>query len=403
MAALTVISRKPLSFVLPSMGLLGAVFGILMGMSMGNPGLGIVIGIITSVGFSYFSVLGAAKEKLVRFSLVFLALAAGYFYFGLAGMIAGGLWGWFYGWFVFWLFEGRYRARVHSYLTSGQVLWHFTFRVICGAVFTYLITPIIVVMPLSFNAQDFFTFTTEMLNFDPAGYSLKHYNDFFYNNEWQRSLKNSLIIAPIATVISVTMGTLAAIGLSQSHVPFKRLITALLISPMIVPLIISATGMFFFYATVGNFLENSLGIDKNLVGYVKVILAHSVLGIPFVIITVTATLVGFDNSLTRASANMGAGPVKTFFKVQMPLIMPGVVAGGLFAFITSFDEVVVIMFVGSSKQKTLPWQMFIGLKEQISPTILAVATILVCMSIALLVTLELLRRRSERLRGLSPT
>ena len=403
MAALTVISRKPLSFVLPSMGLLGAVFGILMGMSMGNPGLGIVIGIITSVGFSYFSVLGAAKEKLVRFTLVFLALAAGYFYFGLAGMIAGGLWGWFYGWFVFWLFEGRYRARVHSYLTSGQVLWHFTFRVICGAVFTYLITPIIVVMPLSFNAQDFFTFTTEMLNFDPAGYSLKHYNDFFYNNEWQRSFKNSLVIAPIATVISVTLGTLAAIGLSQSHVPFKRLITALLISPMIVPLIISATGMFFFYATVGNFLESNLGLDKNLVGYVKVILAHSVLGIPFVIITVTATLVGFDNSLTRASANMGAGPVKTFFKVQMPLIMPGVVAGGLFAFITSFDEVVVIMFVGSSKQKTLPWQMFIGLKEQISPTILAVATILVCMSIALLVTLELLRRRSERLRGLSPS
>ncbi|MDT2049243.1 MAG: ABC transporter permease, partial [Planktomarina sp.] len=109
MAALTVISRKPLSFVLLSMGLLGAVFGILMGMSMGNAGLGIVIGIITSVGFSYFSVLGAAKEKLVRFSLVFLALVAGYFSFGLAGMIAGGLWGWFYGWFVFWLFEGRYR------------------------------------------------------------------------------------------------------------------------------------------------------------------------------------------------------------------------------------------------------------------------------------------------------
>ena len=403
MAALNVISRKPLSFVLPSMGLLGAVFGILMGMSMGNAGLGIAIGIITSVGFSYFSVLGAAKEKLVRFSLVFLALAAGYFSFGLAGMIVCGLCGWFYGWFVFWLFEGRYRARVHSYLTSGQVLWHFTFRVICGVVFTYLIAPIIVVIPLSFNAQDFFTFTPEMLNFDPAGYSLKHYNDFFYNNEWQRSFKNSLVIAPIATVISVTLGTMAAIGLSQSHVPFKRLITALLISPMIVPLIISATGMFFFYATVGNFLENSLGIDKNLVGYCKVILAHSVLGIPFVIITVTATLVGFDNSLTRASANMGAGPVKTFFKVQMPLIMPGVVAGGLFAFITSFDEVVVIMFVGSSKQKTLPWQMFIGLKEQISPTILAVATILVCMSIALLVTLELLRRRSERLRGLSPT
>tara|TARA_B110000438_G_scaffold210546_1_gene202540 strand:+ start:1335 stop:2492 length:1158 start_codon:yes stop_codon:yes gene_type:complete len=385
------------------MGLLGALFGILMGMSMGNAGLGIVIGTAVSVGLSYVTILSAAKEKMMRWSLFFLSLISGYYAFGPAGMIAGGLWGWFYGWFVFWLFEGRYRARLHSYLTSGQVLWHFTFRLICGAVFAYLIMPIIVVMPLSFNAQNYFTFTPEMLQFDPAGYSLKHYMDFFYNNEWQRSFKNSLIIAPIATVISVTLGTLAAIGLSQSHVPFKRLITALLISPMIVPLIISATGMFFFYATVGNFLENSLGIDKNLVGYVKVILAHSVLGIPFVIITVTATLVGFDNSLTRASANMGAGPVKTFFKVQMPLIMPGVVAGGLFAFITSFDEVVVIMFVGSSKQKTLPWQMFIGLKEQISPTILAVATILVCMSIALLVTLELLRRRSERLRGLSPS
>ena len=403
MAIMTVISRKPLSFVLPSMGLLGALFGILMGMSMGNAGLGIVIGTAVSVGLSYVTNLSAAKEKMMRWSLFFLSLISGYYAFGPAGMIAGGRWGWFYGWFVFWLFEGRYRARLHSYLTSGQVLWHFTFRLICGAVFAYLIMPIIVVMPLSFNAQNYFTFTPEMLQFDPAGYSLKHYMDFFYNNEWQRSFKNSLIIAPIATVISVTLGTLAAIGLSQSHVPFKRLITALLISPMIVPLIISATGMFFFYATVGNFLENSLGIDKNLVGYVKVILAHSVLGIPFVIITVTATLVGFDNSLTRASANMGAGPVKTFFKVQMPLIMPGVVAGGLFAFITSFDEVVVIMFVGSSKQKTLPWQMFIGLKEQISPTILAVATILVCMSIALLVTLELLRRRSERLRGLSPS
>jgi putative spermidine/putrescine transport system permease protein len=385
------------------MGLLGALFGILMGMSMDNAGLGIMIGASVSVGLSYVTILGAAKEKMMRWSLFFLSLILGYYTFGPAGMIAGGLWGWFYGWFVFWLFEGRYRARLHSYLTSGQVLWHFTFRLICGAVFAYLIMPIIVVMPLSFNAQNYFTFTPEMLQFDPAGYSLKHYMDFFYNNEWQRSFKNSLIIAPIATVISVTLGTLAAIGLSQSHVPFKRLITALLISPMIVPLIISATGMFFFYATVGNFLENSLGIDKNLVGYVKVILAHSVLGIPFVIITVTATLVGFDNSLTRASANMGAGPVKTFFKVQMPLIMPGVVAGGLFAFITSFDEVVVIMFVGSSKQKTLPWQMFIGLKEQISPTILSVATILVCMSIALLVTLELLRRRSERLRGLSPS
>nr|WP_306114276.1 MULTISPECIES: ABC transporter permease [unclassified Roseovarius] len=290
-----------------------------------------------------------------------------------------------------------------TYATFGQRVWYYTFRFICALIFIFLITPILVVLPLSFNAEDFFTFTPEMLRLDPEGYSLKHYRDFWNNNEWQRSFKNSLIIAPIATVISVSLGTLAAIGLSQSHVPFRRAIMAILISPMIVPLIISATGMFFFYSQVGNFLEGTLGFNKNFVGYVKVVLAHAVLGIPFVIITVTATLVGFDRSLTRAAANMGADPVTTFFKVQMPLILPGVISGGLFAFITSFDEVVVVLFVGSASQKTLPWQMFTGLREQISPTILAVATILVVISIALLTTVELLRRRSERLRGIRPS
>jgi putative spermidine/putrescine transport system permease protein len=289
-----------------------------------------------------------------------------------------------------------------TYATFGQRVWYYSFRVICGLIFFFLLAPIIVIMPLSFNAQDFFTFTPEMLRLDPEGYSLKHYRDFFTNDQWQLALKNSLIIAPFATIISVTLGTLAAIGLSQSHVPGKRAITAILISPMIVPLIISATGMFFFYAPLGNWLESNLGLGRNFVGYLKVILAHAVLGIPFVIITVTATLVGFDHSLTRAAANMGASPVTTFFRIQMPLILPGVISGGLFAFITSFDEVVVVLFVGSAAQKTLPWQMFTGLREQISPTILAVATILVVISIALLTTVELLRRRSERLRGMSP-
>ncbi|MCF3592614.1 ABC transporter permease [Rhodobacteraceae bacterium LMO-12] len=289
------------------------------------------------------------------------------------------------------------------YATLGQRVWYYSFRVICALIFIFLITPILVVIPLSFNAENFFTFTPEMLRLDPDGYSLKHYQDFFTNNEWQRSFKNSLIIAPFATIISVSLGTLAAIGLSQSHVPFRRTIMAILISPMIVPLIISATGMFFFYSSIGNWMESTLGLDKNFVGYFKVILAHAVLGIPFVIITVTATLVGFDQSLTRAGANMGANPVTIFFKIQLPLILPGVISGGLFAFITSFDEVVVVLFVGSASQKTLPWQMFIGLREQISPTILAVATLLVVISICLLTTVELLRRRSERLRGIRPT
>ncbi|MFT6302496.1 MAG: putative spermidine/putrescine transport system permease protein [Granulosicoccus sp.] len=277
------------------------------------------------------------------------------------------------------------------YASSGQRIWFYSFRyLICGFILFFLIAPILVIIPLSFNAQDFFTYTPEMLSLDPAGYSLKHYQDFFGSSDWQKALKNSFIIAPAATIISTSLGTLAAIGLSQSHVPFRRTIMAVLISPMIVPLIISAAGMFFFYSRIG--LQGE---------YLGIILAHAALGTPFVIITVTATLVGFDHSLTRAAASMGANPLTTFFKVQMPLIIPGVVSGALFAFITSFDEVVVVLFMGSAAQKTLPWQMFTGLREQISPTILAVATIMVAISIVLLTVLEMLRRRSERLRGLS--
>ncbi len=277
------------------------------------------------------------------------------------------------------------------YASLGQRVWYYTFRLICALIFLFLIFPILVIIPLSFNALDFFTFTPGMLAFDPEAYSLKHYRDFFNNSDWQNALWNSIRIAPVATLLAVVFGTLAAIGLSQPYMPFRGAIMAILISPMIVPLIISAAGMYFFYSRLG--LQGT---------YWGVVLAHAALGIPFVIITVTATLVGFDRSLTRAAASLGADPVRTFFKVQMPLILPGVISGGLFAFITSFDEVVVVLFVGSAAQKTLPWQMFIGLREQISPTILAVATILVTLSILLLTTLELLRRRSERLRGLSP-
>ena len=278
------------------------------------------------------------------------------------------------------------------YASTGQKIWHYTFRyAICGFIFFFLIAPILIIIPLSFNAQDFFTFTPKMLALDPEGYSLKHYKDFFGSSDWQGALKNSFSIAPLATLLATGFGTLAAIGLSQSHVPFRRWIMVVLISPMIVPLIISAAGMYFFYSRIG--LQGT---------YFGVVLAHAALGTPFVIITVTATLVGFDNSLTRAAANMGANPITTFFRVQMPLIVPGVVSGALFAFITSFDEVVVVLFLGSAGQKTLPWQMFTGLREQISPTILAVATLMVAISIVLLTVLELLRRRSERLRGLTP-
>ncbi|MBL6597888.1 MAG: ABC transporter permease [Alphaproteobacteria bacterium] len=277
------------------------------------------------------------------------------------------------------------------YVGPAGRAWHYSFLIFCGLVFLFLIAPILVIIPLSFNAEPYFTFTEGMLAFESDAYSTRWYADIVNNPQWVFSAGNSVIVAVFATLIATVLGTVAALGLSQAHLPYKPAVMGLLISPMIVPLIISAAGMFFFYSKIG--------LAQTMPG---LILAHAVLGTPFVVITVTATLVGFDHSLTRASENLGAGPTRTFFKIQMPLILPGVVSGGLFAFITSFDEVVVVFFLAGFEQRTIPRQMWAGIREQISPTILAVATILVCISIALLTTVELLRRRSERLRGMSP-
>lgn len=381
-----------MGFTLPIMAIAGAFTGYVVGTAHGTPVPGVVTGIVVAVALGYVLAQFVPDRRIGRLGTAALAGITGMALVGTSGLIAGVLIGLVLSWFAYWLSSGDYRASVPVYATAGDVLWHNSFKFVCGLIFFFLIAPIVVVLPLSFNAENFFTFTPKMLALDPEGYSLKHYRDFFTNSDWQGALWNSIRIAPVATLLSVSFGTLAAIGLSQSHVPFRRAIMAILISPMIVPLIISAAGMYFFYSRIG--LQGT---------YWGVVLAHAALGIPFVIITVTATLVGFDRSLTRAAANMGAGPIRTFFKVQMPLILPGVISGALFAFITSFDEVVVVLFVGSAGQKTLPWQMFTGLREQISPTILAVAAILVAFSIILLTTVEILRRRSERLRGMSPS
>ena len=276
-------------------------------------------------------------------------------------------------------------------------------------IFIVFILPILIVLPLSFNVEPYFSFTTGMLNFDPEAFSLRWYEDIlrngmampdaafswawlsdtWNNGQWIRAIRNSFFIGICATLMSTALGTLAAIGLSRSEMPYRRLIMSILISPMIVPLVITAAGMFFFYSKLG--LTHS---------YTGLILAHTALGTPFVVITVTATLTGFDNNLIRASQSLGADTMRTFFKVIMPLILPGVISGALFAFITSFDEVVVVLFVGSVEQVTIPRQMWAGLRQEISPVILCMATCLVVLSIALLTTVELLRRRSERLRGI---
>ena len=261
-------------------------------------------------------------------------------------------------------------------------------RIAAWAVLAFLILPILVIVPLSFNAEPFFSFTPGMLRFDPEAYSLRWYEGIWNDLRWTLAIQNSFIIGIASTILATVLGTVAAVGLTSDAMPLKRPIIALILSPMIVPLIIIAAGMFFFYTRF------------DLVGtYAGLVVAHAALGTPFVVITVSATLQGFDRSLFNAALGLGATPIGAFRSVMLPLIRPGVISGALFAFVTSFDEVVIVLFLAGPEQRTIPRQMFSGLREQINPTILAVATLLILLSIALLVTLELLRRRTERLRG----
>ena len=289
------------------------------------------------------------------------------------------------------------------YETPLQRLWHYIYLEICSLVLFFLVAQLIAVIPISFSSSPFLQFTSEMLSFQPEAFSMRWYKMLIGDcsdpgittvctDRWVRGAQNSLFIGIIATFLATTLGIMAALGLSRPHMPFRKAIMAIMISPLIVPLIITASGLFFFFAKF------------NLVAtYTGLIFAHTVLGMPFVVITVTATLVGFDQNLTRAAASLGGSPFLNFFKIQMPLILPGVISGGLFAFITSFDEVVIVLFVGGPEQVTLPRQMWSGIRQEISPTILSAATILVIISILLLTTVELLRRRTERLRGVTPS
>jgi putative spermidine/putrescine transport system permease protein len=268
------------------------------------------------------------------------------------------------------------------YASSLERLWRVALILLCAMVLLFLISPIIAIMPLSFNSEPYFTYPM-------PGLSMKWYQDFFTDPRWLDALKSSIFIALSATVLSMVLGTLAALGLARANFPYRAWVMAFLISPMIVPVVITAVGMYFFFANLG--LNNT---------YFGIILAHTALATPFVVITVTATLIGFDQSLNRAGASLGATPLTVFRKITFPLILPGMISGALFAFITSFDEVVVVLFIASPDQRTLPKQMFSGIREQISPTITAAATMLVIAAAAMLVTVELLRRRSERLRGI---
>ena len=252
----------------------------------------------------------------------------------------------------------------------------------CAAVLFFLVAPVLVVIPLSFNAEPYFTFTEGMLRLDPDAWSLRWYSNVVGEGRWLPALGKSLAIGTAATIVATTLGTLAALGLNSPAMPGRGLIMALLISPMVTPIIITAAGMSFFYS--------DLGLGQT---YTALILAHAVLGAPFVLIAVSASLSGYNHDLNRAAANLGADGWTTLRRVQLPLIAPGVFTGALFAFSASFDEVVVVLFIGGPEQRTIPREMWAGIREQISPEILAVATFLIVFAILLLAAVNWLRQR----------
>ncbi|MCC7273333.1 MAG: ABC transporter permease [Alphaproteobacteria bacterium] len=270
--------------------------------------------------------------------------------------------------------------RLAANATPGQRLAYAALWAHLALVMIFLVAPIVAIAPLSFSSGSF-------LYYPLPGLSLRWYADFFTSEFWLPALANSAIVGVAATALATTLGTLAALGLWLAPFPGKAIVVAVLLAPMVVPIIVVAVGVYFAFAQAG--LANTrLGL----------VLAHTALAAPFVVVTVQATLAGFDRSLMRAAASLGAPPATAFRRVMLPLIVPGVVSGALFAFATSFDEVVVAFFLAGPGQRTLPRQMFAGINENISLTITAAASLLVILSIALMAAVEHLRRRGERLR-----
>jgi putative spermidine/putrescine transport system permease protein len=267
-----------------------------------------------------------------------------------------------------------------AHATRIERVAHLALRVFAGLVLVYLVAPVFVVVPLSFTSS-------QLLVFPMPGWSLQWYRDFFTNPLWTGALANSLFVGVIVMFVATALGTLAALGLHGSRSNWKALVLGLLVTPLAVPVVIVAVAIFYYFASLA------------LVGtYIGLIMAHTVLALPFVVITVSATLQGFDPNLTRAAASLGATPAHAFRTVTLPIIAPGVVSGALFAFVTSFDEIVVALFLASPQQRTLPRQIFSGVSENISPTITAAAVVLLVVSIVLMAAMELLRRRGERFR-----
>lgn len=268
-----------------------------------------------------------------------------------------------------------------GYLTPTQRAMRMGLRAFVALACAFLVLPILAIIPISFSSGSFLVYPL-------PGLSLQWYENVLRPVPWLNSLKNSLIIACGSTVLATALGTMAAYGLTLARFPGRGLIVAIVLSPLIVPIIIVALGVYFMFARIG--LHGT---------FLGLILAHTALGVPYVVITVMASLQGFDRRLVRASESLGATPLTTFRDVTLPLIAPGVISGGLFAFITSFDEVVVALFIASPAQFTLPRQLFAGLRDQLDPSIVAAATLLILFTGLLLGAFEVMRRRTSRLMG----
>jgi putative spermidine/putrescine transport system permease protein len=265
--------------------------------------------------------------------------------------------------------------------TVLERLCHVGIRALTLLVMGYLILPILVILPLSFTSG-------ELLVYPLPAWSLRWYREFTTGPMWTQSTWNSLVLAVVTTVVATTVGMLAAFGLQGLRSRLKPVLFGLLALPLIIPPVMVAVALFYYYARLG--LVGTFG---------GLVLAHTVLALPFVVITIAATLQGFDQNLPRAAASLGASPLQTFRMVTLPLILPGVLSGAVFAFVTSFDELLVILFVGSPEQRTLPRQIWSGVSETMSPTVVAAAVVLIAVSLLLMAVVELLRRRSEPLRG----
>lgn len=248
--------------------------------------------------------------------------------------------------------------------------------VLCLAVALLLVAPSVTVVLMSFNSA-------ELLTFPPTSYSTRWYVNFFTQPEWQAATVNSIIVALSTTVVATALGTMAALGLVRGTYSGKRVIMGLLLTPMVAPVIVSAVAMYGWYARL------------HLVGTLAgLIVAHSILALPFVVVNVSAILQRVDWRLPQAASSLGASPLWTFLLVTAPIIRPGIAAGALFAFVTSFDDVVAALFLSGTRAETLPVRMWAGIRFELNPTIAAVSTLLVIISAIAFGAFELVRRRA---------